>query len=63
MAKKSRREPVVPDQALQRAEGDVPPEHTLKERLLERADPMRKRLEKPVARVSRWAKWVQALRP
>ena len=52
-----------PDQELQRAEGDIPPEHTLKERLLERADPLRKRLEKPVERVSGWAKWVSALRP
>lgn len=52
-----------PDQELQHAEGDVPPEHHLKERLLERADPLRKRLEKPVARVSGWAKWVESLRP
>ncbi|MEV8214441.1 YihY/virulence factor BrkB family protein [Leifsonia sp. NPDC077715] len=63
MAKKSRPAPVVPDPELQRAEGDVPPEHTLKERLIERADPLRKRLQKPVARVSGWAKWVERLRP
>ncbi len=54
---------MVPDPELQRAEGDVPPELTLKARLLERADPLRQRLQKPVARVSRWARWVEALRP
>lgn len=67
MAKKSRRReksaPAHPDPALQRAEGTVEPEETLKERFLDAAEPLRARLEKPVARVSRWAKWVQALRP
>lgn len=52
-----------PDPALQRAEGTVEPEETLKERILDAAEPLKERLEKPVARVSRWAKWVQALRP
>ncbi len=48
---------------MQRAEGWEEPEETLAQRLLERADPLRRRLEKPVARVSIWAKWVKALRP
>lgn len=51
-----------PDRPPQRAEGTVE-EETLKERLLEAAEPLRERLGKPVARVSRWARWVQALRP
>ncbi|MEY9951224.1 YihY/virulence factor BrkB family protein [Leifsonia sp. EB34] len=67
MARKSRRgEGTVtaqPDPALQRAEGTVEPEETLKERILDAAEPLKERLEKPVARVSRWAKWVQDLRP
>ena len=63
MAKKSRPAPLEPDPAVQRAEGSVEPEESLKERLLERADPLRRRLEKPVARVSLLAKWVESLRP
>jgi len=66
VANKSRRPPTQPDPALQRAEGTVEPEETLKERLLERTEPLKERLERlerPVARVSRWAKWVQRLRP
>ncbi|QNE35138.1 YihY/virulence factor BrkB family protein [Leifsonia shinshuensis] len=67
MARKSRHgEGTVtaqPDPALQRAEGTVEPEETLKERILDAAEPLKERLEKPVARVSRWAKWVQSLRP
>ncbi|MGO4595378.1 YihY/virulence factor BrkB family protein [Leifsonia sp. 2TAF2] len=65
MAKKTKGASLQPDPALQRAEGSVEPEpeESLKERLLERADPLRRRLRKPVARVSRWAKWVQSLRP
>jgi membrane protein len=67
VAKKSRR-PVdagsaQPDPALQRAEGTVEPEETLRDRILEAAEPIKQRLERPVARVSRWAKWVQHLRP
>lgn len=62
MAKKTR-PPVEPDPALQRAEGTVEADETLKERILDAAEPLRERLEKPVARVSRWAKWVQSLRP
>lgn len=38
-------------------------EETLKERFLDAAEPLRERLEKPVARASRLAKWVQSLRP
>jgi membrane protein len=52
-----------PDPALQRAEGTVEPEETLRDRILEAAEPLKERLERPVARVSRWAKWVQHLRP
>ncbi|GAA0428126.1 hypothetical protein GCM10009543_24430 [Leifsonia naganoensis] len=52
-----------PDPALQRAEGTVEPEETLKDRFRDAAEPIRERLEKPVARVSHVAKWVQALRP
>ncbi|WP_431220399.1 YihY/virulence factor BrkB family protein [Leifsonia xyli] len=63
MAKKSRRAPVTPDPALQRVEGSTGPEEPLKQRLLERADPLRRRLQRPVARVSGWAKWVESLRP
>lgn len=63
MAKKTRRAPLEPDPAVQRAEGTVEPEESLKERLLERADPLRRRLEKPVERVSYLAKWVESLRP
>jgi membrane protein len=44
--------PVRPDPALQRTEETVTP-----------TEPLRERLERPVARVSRWAKRVQALRP
>ncbi|MGN6427747.1 MAG: YihY/virulence factor BrkB family protein [Leifsonia sp.] len=64
MARNSRR-PAEPDEALQRAQGTVQPEteETLKERFLDAAEPLRERLEKPVARVSRVAKWVQSLRP
>ena len=62
MAKKTR-QPAQPDPALQRAEGTVEPEESLKERLFDATEPLRERLEKPVARVSRWAKWVQSLRP
>lgn len=67
MAKKSRRlvsaGSAQPDPGLQRAQGTVESEETLKERLLDATEPLKERLEKPVARVSRWAKWVQALRP
>lgn len=67
MAKKSRPlatvAPAEPDPALQRAQGTVEPQETLKERILDATEPLKERLEKPVARVSRWAKWVQALRP
>lgn len=67
MAKKSRRSetaaPAEPDPTLQRAQGTVEPQETLKERILDATEPLKERLEKPVARVSRWAKWVQALRP
>ena len=67
MAKKSPRVKGVdraePDPALQRAQGTVEPQETLKERLLDAAEPLKERLEKPVERVSRWAKWVQSLRP
>ncbi|WP_374007836.1 YihY/virulence factor BrkB family protein [Leifsonia sp. LS-T14] len=63
MAKNTRRAPAQPDPALQRAAGTVEPEETLKERILERAEPLKERLERPVARVSRWARWVQGLRP
>ncbi|NYK08788.1 YhjD/YihY/BrkB family envelope integrity protein [Leifsonia naganoensis] len=65
MAKKTRPAPeaVSPDPALQRAEGTVEPEETLKDRFRDAAEPIRERLEKPVARVSHVAKWVQALRP
>lgn len=65
MAKKTRpaAEAARPDPALQRAEGTVEPEETLKERFLDATEPIKERLEKPVARVSRVAKWVQALRP
>lgn len=52
-----------PDPALQRAEGTVEPQETFKERILDATEPLKERLEKPVARVSRWAKWVQSLRP
>ncbi len=52
-----------PDPAVQRAEGTVEPEETLKERFLDATEPIKERLEKPVARVSLIAKWVQALRP
>lgn len=65
MAKKTRPvlQPARPDPSVQRAEGTVEPEETLKERILDAAEPLKERLEKPVARVSRVAKWVQALRP
>ena len=35
----------------------------LRERLTEAAEPLRERLERPVARVSGWARWVRDLRP
>jgi membrane protein len=65
VAKKSRppAEPVHPDPSVQRAEGTVEPEETLKERFLDVTEPIKERLEKPVARVSSVAKWVQSLRP
>ncbi|MDR6973198.1 YihY/virulence factor BrkB family protein [Leifsonia shinshuensis] len=65
MAKKSRGEPSPPDPELQRAAGNVEAgaDESLKERLVERADPLVRRFERPVARVSGWAKWVKALRP
>ena len=65
MAKKSRGEPSPPDPDLQRAAGNVEPhvDESLRERLVERADPLVRRFERPVARVSVWAKWVKALRP
>ncbi len=62
MARKSR-QPAQPDPALQRAEGTVEPEETLRARILDATEPLRERLERPVAEVSRWAKWVQSLRP
>lgn len=52
-----------PDPALQRAEGTVEPEESLKDRFRDATEPIKERLEKPVARVSHVAKWVQALRP
>lgn len=52
-----------PDPSVQRAEGSEEPEETLTHRLLERADPIRRRLQRPVERVSGWAKWVEGLRP
>jgi membrane protein len=54
---------VQPNPSVQRAEGTVEPEESLRERILDAAEPLKERLEKPVARVSRWAKWVQGLRP
>ncbi|MFF2052835.1 YihY/virulence factor BrkB family protein [Leifsonia sp. NPDC058194] len=65
MAKKTRPAPEAarPDPSLQRAEGTVEPEETLRERLLDATEPIKERLERPVARVSLIAKWVQALRP
>jgi membrane protein len=65
VAKKTRPAPeaVSPDPALQRAAGTVEPEESLKDRFRDAAEPIRERLEKPVARVSHVAKWVQALRP
>ncbi|OJX74392.1 YihY/virulence factor BrkB family protein [Leifsonia sp. 71-9] len=65
MAKKSRRdpEPARPDPSVQRAEGTVEPEESLKDRFRDATEPIKERLEKPVARVSHVAKWVQALRP
>jgi len=65
VAKKSRGEPSPPDPDLQRAAGNVEPhvDESLRERLVERADPLVRRFERPVARVSVWAKWVKALRP
>ena len=66
MAKKSRQdvERVRPDPALQRAEGTIEPEsESLKDKITEATEPLRERLEKPVARVTIWAKWVKALRP
>lgn len=65
MAKKSRGEPSPPDPGLQRAAGNVEPEaeESLKERLVERADPLVRRFQRPVARVTGWAKWVKDLRP
>lgn len=66
MAKKSKRDvaPVRPDRALQRAEGTIEPEsESLKDRITEATEPLRERLERPVARVTIWAKWVKALRP
>ncbi|MGO4536531.1 YihY/virulence factor BrkB family protein [Leifsonia sp. 2MCAF36] len=63
MAKKSKHAPLEPDPAAQRVEGSEEPEESLKERLLERADPIRRRLQRPVQRVSGWAKWVENLRP
>ncbi|WP_223694492.1 YihY/virulence factor BrkB family protein [Leifsonia poae] len=55
--------PAHPDHSLQRAEGTVDTEESLRERLAEAAEPIRERLERPVARVTRWAKWAQSLRP
>ncbi|MFF1633558.1 YihY/virulence factor BrkB family protein [Leifsonia sp. NPDC058248] len=55
-------QPAQPDPSLQRAEGTIEPE-PLKERLSEATEPLRERLEKPVARVTGIAKWVQSLRP
>jgi len=65
VAKKSRRdpEPARPDPSVQRAEGTVEPEESLKDRFRDATEPIKERLEKPVARVSHVAKWVQALRP
>lgn len=65
MAKKSRRdpEPARPDPSVQRAAGTVEPEESLKDRFRDATEPIKERLEKPVARVSHVAKWVQALRP
>lgn len=66
MAKKSKRDvaPVRPDPALQRAEGTIDPDsESLKDKITVAAEPLRERLEKPVARVTILAKWVKALRP
>ncbi|UAJ80506.1 YihY/virulence factor BrkB family protein [Leifsonia sp. ZF2019] len=65
MAKKTRpvRAAARPDPSVQRAEGTVEPEESLKERFLGATEPIKERLEKPVERVSLVAKWVQALRP
>jgi len=65
VAKKSRRdpEPARPDPSVQRAAGTVEPEESLKDRFRDATEPIKERLEKPVARVSHVAKWVQALRP
>lgn len=65
VAKKSRGEPSPPYPDLQRAAGNVEPQadESLRERLVERADPLMRRFDRPVARVSGWAKWVKALRP
>ena len=52
-----------PDTAVQRAEGTVEPDESLRERFIDAAEPIRERLEKPVARVTVWAKWVKNLRP
>ncbi|WP_158862647.1 YihY/virulence factor BrkB family protein [Leifsonia sp. AG29] len=63
MAKKSRRAPLQPDPALQRAQGTVESGETVKRRIVEATEPLKERLERPVARVSRWARWVQSVRP
>ncbi|MFF1574468.1 YihY/virulence factor BrkB family protein [Leifsonia sp. NPDC058292] len=52
-----------PDPAVQRAEGTVEPDESLRERFIDAAEPIRERLERPVARVTLWAKWVKNLRP
>ncbi|MDN4614366.1 YihY/virulence factor BrkB family protein [Leifsonia sp. F6_8S_P_1B] len=62
MSTKSRA-PIDPDPVVQRAEGTVEPSETLKARILDAAEPLKERLEKPVARVSGWTKWVRAWRP
>lgn len=61
--KSSDRLPSQPDPALQRAQGTVQPEASLRHRLSDAAEPLRERLEKPVARVTGVAQWVKDLRP
>jgi membrane protein len=63
VANKSSRASAQPDPALQRAAGTVEPEESLRERILDATEPLKDRLEKPVARVSGVAKWVKELRP
>jgi membrane protein len=62
--RKSRRPDAEPAPEAPSVDGPGDPDDgSLAQRLLERADPFRRRLERPVARVSRFARWVETLRP